>query len=189
MQPFIEKMMLSPLVRRWNDTCGVKTSGEIRPTDVVPVIAPDKSGKQAVYPMKWGYQGHQNLLINARVETAAEKPTFRDDWKSHRCIIPASYYFEWEHLPLKGGKTKTGSKYVVQPKGASVTWLCGLYRIENDLPRFVILTRDAEEKIRFIHDRMPLIMPGEYVDDWIKPDSNPNMLVEKALSEMVAERA
>ena len=186
--PFIEKMLLSPLVRRWNDTTGVKTSGEISPTDVVPVIAPDKSGKQSVYPMKWGYQGQQSLLINARVETAAEKPTFRDGWKSHRCIVPASYYFEREHLPLKDGKIRTGNKYAIQPKGSSVTWLCGLYRIENNMPVFVILTRDAEEDIRFIHDRMPLIMPNALVDDWIKPDSDPNMLVEKALTEMVAER-
>ena len=189
MVPFIEKMMKSPLVRKWNDTSAVLTSGEIRPTDVVPVIAPDKSGKQSVYPMKWGYPGQQKLLINARVETAAEKPTFRADWKSHRCIVPASYYFEWEHLPLNNGKTKTGDKYVIQPKGSSVTWLCGLYRIEDNFPRFVILTRDAAEDIRFIHDRMPLIMPEELVDDWIKPDSDPNTLIEKALSEMVAERA
>ena len=139
--------------------------------------------------MKWGYQGQQKLLINARVETAAEKPTFRDDWKNHRCIVPASYYLEWEHLPLNNGKTKTGDKYAIQPKGSSVTWLCGLYRFENEMPVFVILTRDADEEIRFIHDRMPLIMPDELVDDWIKTDANPNILIEKALTKMVSEKA
>ena len=189
MVPFIEKMMQSPLVRKWNDTTGVKTSGEIAPTDVVPVIAPNRSGKQSVFPMKWGYQGQQKLLINARVETAAEKPTFRDDWKNHRCIVPASYYLEWEHLPLNNGKTKTGDKYAIQPKGSSVTWLCGLYRFEKEMPVFVILTRDADEEIRFIHDRMPLIMPDELVDDWIKTDANPNILIEKALTKMVSEKA
>ena len=189
MVPFIEKMMKSPLVRKWNDTTGIKTSGEIAPADVVPVIAPNRSGNQSVFPMKWGYQGQQKLLINARVETAAEKPTFRDDWKNHRCIVPASYYLEWEHLPLNNGKTKTGDKYAIQPKGSSVTWLCGLYRFENEMPVFVILTRDADEEIRFIHDRMPLIMPDELVDDWIKPDANPNVLIEKALTKMVPERA
>ena len=188
-KPFIEKMMLSPLVRKWNDTCGVKSSGEISPTDVVPVIAPDRAGKQSVFPMKWGYTGKRTLLINARVETAGEKPTFRNDWKSHRCIVPASYYFEWEHLPLNNGKTKTGDKYTIQPEGSSVTWLCGLYRIEDGLPRFVILTRDAADDIRFIHDRMPLIMPDELVNEWIKPDTDPDTLIEKALTRMVAGRA
>ncbi len=189
MTPFIEKMLRSPLVRKWNDTCAVKTSGEISPTDVVPVIAPNRAGEQSVFPMKWGYTGKQNLLINARVETASEKPTFRDDWKSHRCVIPSTYYYEWEHLAGNNGKVKTGDKYVIQPKGSSVTWLCGLYRFENEMPVFVILTRDAASDIRFIHDRMPLIMPDELVGDWIKPDADPNMLVEKALTEMIAEKA
>lgn len=187
-EPFIRQMMKSPLVRKWADTCGVKSSGEIRPTDVVPVIAPDKSGNRAVYPMKWGYQEGQSLLINARVETADKKPTFRVDWKSHRCIVPALYYYEWEHLTLNDGKTKTGDKYAIQPKDSTITWLCGVYRIENSLPKFVILTRDAADDIRFIHDRMPLIMPEGLIDAWIKPDSDPVMLVEKALTQMVAER-
>ena len=76
MVPFIEKMMKSPLVRKWNDTTGVKTSGEIAPTDVVPVIAPNRSGKQSVFPMKWGYQGQQKLLINAGLRRHLKSPRF-----------------------------------------------------------------------------------------------------------------
>lgn len=186
-ESFIVQMMKSPLVRRWNDTCTVKSSGEIKPTDVVPVIAPNRSGNKSVFPMKWGYTG-KTLLINARVETASEKPTFRDDWKSHRCIVPASYYFEWLHLRSNDGKTTTGDKYVIQPKGSSVTWLCGLYRLENEMPHFVILTRDATDPLRFIHDRMPLIMPEDLAGEWIKPDADPNALVDAALTDMIAEK-
>jgi len=188
MKPFLEKMMESPLVRRWNDTSAVVSAGEIHPTDVVPVIASNRSGKQSVFPMKWGYNG-KTLLINARVETASEKPTFREDWKSHRCIVPASYYFEWEHLKANDGKTKTGDKYIIQPQNSSMTWLCGLYRFENELPHFVILTRDAADPIRFIHDRMPLIMPEDRISEWIKPDADPNVLLDYALSDMMSERA
>ena len=188
MKPFLEKMMESPLVRRWNDTSAVVSAGEIHPTDVVPVIASNRAGKQSVFPMRWGYNG-KTLLINARVETAKEKPTFRDDWKSHRCIVPASYYFEWEHLKANDGKTKTGDKYIIQPKNSTMTWLCGLYRFENELPHFVILTRDAADPIRFIHDRMPLIMPEDRINDWIKPDADPNVLLDFALSDMMSEKA
>ncbi len=180
--------MESPLVRRWNDTSAVVSAGEIHPTDVVPVIASNQAGKQSVFPMRWGYNG-KTLIINARVETAKEKPTFREDWKSHRCIVPASYYFEWEHLKANDGKTKTGDKYIIQPKNSTMTWLCGLYRFENELPHFVILTRTAADPIRFIHDRMPLIMPKERINEWIKPDANPNILINKALTDMFAERA
>ena len=186
-EPFIKQMMKSQLVRKWNDTSAVLSSGEIRPTDVVPVIAPNKSGERSVYPMKWGFS-EKSLLINARIETASTKPTFRDAWKAHRCIVPAVYYFEWEHLHLNDGKTKTGRKYAIQPKGSNITWLCGLYRIENNLPRFVILTRDAADDIQFIHDRMPLIMPEELIDEWIKPDTDPSNLINKALTEMVTEQ-
>lgn len=69
-----------------------------------------------------------------------------------------------------------------------MTWLCGLYRIEDGLPVFVILTREPGEEIRFIHDRMPLIMPGDYVNEWIRPDAKPEELVEHALTEMVYEK-
>ena len=69
-----------------------------------------------------------------------------------------------------------------------MTWLCGLYRIEDRLPVFVILTREPGEEIRFIHDRMPLIMPRDCVDEWIRPDAKPEKLVEVALTDMVCEK-
>ncbi len=188
MEPFIKKMTGSPLFREWEHTTPIRTKGEIHPTDVVPVIASNRAGKQSVFPMKWGYSTNAPLL-NARVETASEKPTFRDDWKMRRCIVPASYYFEWEHLKASNGKTKTGDKFLIQPKGSHFTWLCGLYRFENELPHFVILTRNAAEPIRFIHDRMPLIMPDDLVGEWIKPDADPKALIDAALIDMVAERA
>ena len=184
----VEEMNRSPLMRKWQNTVSVKSYGEIRPTDVVPVIAPNRSGERAVYPMKWGYTG-KSLLMNARVETAAEKPTFRDDWARHRCIVPASWYFEWEHRPGNDGRKHTGDKYMIQPKDSSATWLCGLYRIEDGMPVFVILTREPGREIRFIHDRMPLIMPEKLVNEWIRPDVRPEELLPYALTDMVFEKA
>jgi len=183
----VEEMNKSPLVEKWHKTTGITTYGEIRPTNVVPVIASNRSGEKSVFPMKWGYTG-RTLLMNARTETAPEKATFRDAWASHRCIVPASWYFEWEHILGNDGKKRTGDKYLIQPKGSSMTWLCGLYRIEDGLPVFVILTREPGEEIRFIHDRMPLIMPGDCVDEWIRPDAKPEELVDAALTEMVYEK-
>ena len=183
----VEEMNKSPLVSKWQKTTGITTYGEIRPTNVVPVIASNRSGTKAVFPMKWGFKG-QTLLVNARTETAAVKATFKDAWTSHRCIIPASWYYEWEHTIGNDGKKRTGDKYLIQPRGSSMTWLCGLYRIEEGLPVFVVLTREPGEEIRFIHDRMPLIMPGDYVDEWIRPDAKPEKLVAAASVDMVYER-
>ena len=183
----VEEMNKSPLVSKWHATTGITTYGEIRPTNVVPVIASKRSGEKAVFPMKWGFSG-RTLLMNARTETAPIKATFRDAWASHRCIVPASWYFEWEHIVGNDGKKHTGDKYLIQPKGSAMTWLCGLYRFEDGLPVFVILTREAGEEIRFIHDRMPLIMPGDYVDEWSRPGAKPEELVETAMTEMVYEK-
>ena len=187
LRPIVEEMNRSPLVRRWQDTAGIKTHGEIRPTDVVPVIAPDRAGKRSVFPMKWGFSG-KSLLVNARSETAGSKPTFKESWERRRCIVPASWYVEWEHLAGNDGKTRTGDPYMIQPKGSSMTWLCGLYRIEEGLPVFVILTREPGEEIRFIHDRMPLILPERCIDDWIRPDTDPEILLGEALTEMSFEK-
>lgn len=167
----------------------ILTSGEIRPTNVVPVIAPNRKGQMTAYPMKWGFQiPGRSLLVNARVETAAEKPTFKDSWEKRRCIIPASWYFEWEHRIGNSGQKTTGSKYMIQPKGSTVTWLCGLYRMENELPVFTVLTRAPVGELRKIHDRMPLILPGNQIEAWINPEMKPEKLLQFALTDMIYEK-
>ena len=196
LREIVEEMNRSLLAKKWQNTTSIKTCGEIRPTDVVPVIAPNQAGARAVYPMKRGYSG-KTLLMNARTETVSERPTFCDDWAKHRCIIPASWYFEWEHLTGNDGKKHTGDKYKIQPEcrtrtttdmGSTMTWLCGLYRIENGMPVFVVLTREPGDKIRFIHDRMPLIMPDKLVNDWIRREIKPEELLPYALTDMVFEK-
>ena len=183
----------SLLAERFRDKLSkpLVTSGEARPTDVVSVIAPGRSKPKAVFPMKWGYtlKGDSKPLINARVETAAVKPTFKDDWLSHRCIIPASWYYEWEHFKSPDGKIKIGDKYSIQPKDSTITYLCGLYRFENGYPVFTVLTREPSEELLRIHDRMPLILPKELIDEWIKPDSRPEALLQYSITDMVFEKA
>lgn len=169
------------------------TSGEVHPTDVAPVIAPNGRGKRAVYPMKWGFtitvEGKQKPVVNARIETASSKPLFSDAWAKHRCVVPASWYFEWEHPKDGPGGSKKGEKYVIQPKDKSVTWLCGLYRIENDYPVFAVITKSTTGELSRIHDRMPLILSEDKIDDWISPDNDPDALIGYALTEMIAEKA
>ena len=169
----------------------IVTSGEVRPTDIVPVIAPNAKGLKTVFPMQWGFLNKDNkrTLFNARVETAGEKPTFKDAWQSHRCIIPASYYFEWTHFKSPDGREKTGDRFAIQPSGCTLTWLCGLYRIENGYPVFVILTKAPTVELSKIHDRMPLMLPKDRIEDWINPSSNPEELLSYALTDMIIEKA
>ena len=193
LEPIIEEANRSPLKERFESGLGrpLVTAGEVRPTNLVPVIAPNRSGAKTVFPMVWGFTLPRSAspLINARVESAGTKPTFRESWVRRRCIIPASYYFEWEHqMDAATGKARTGEKYRIQPRGAGVTWLAGLYRMEElrgiQVPVFTVLTREPAESIRFIHDRMPVILPGEDVEKWIHLDSKPEEIIQDALTDM-----
>ena len=187
LRPFVEEMNRSPLVAKFQNATVITTQGEVRPTNIVPVIASNRSGKRTVFPMRWGFAA-QTLLINARAETAADKPLFREAWASHRCIVPASYYFEWEHFTDNSGRKRTGPKYLLQPRNSPITFLCGLYRIEASLPVFVILTRQPSADISFIHDRMPLMVGEELVADWVRPTSNPAELAKTAITDMYYEK-
>ena len=197
LRPIIEEANRSALTGRIADRLGrpLITEGEVRPTNIVPVIAPDRSGAGAVFPMVWGFTlpRSSSPLVNARVESAGTKLAFRESWERRRCVVPASYYFEWEHLiHAATGKARTGAKYRIRPKGAEITWLAGLYRIEEmsgmQIPVFTVLTREPSEEIRFIHDRMPVILPGEAVGKWIRPDSNPDEIMKEAMTDMVFEK-
>ena len=189
LRPIIEEMNRSPLMPLFQENAVFAAQGEIRPSTVVPVVASSKAGRRTVYPMKWGFSGKSGLLINARVETAAEKLTFRDSWRSHRCAVPATCYYEWEHLPSPNGKKKLGCKYAIRPAEAGIVWLCGLYRLEHGMPVFVILTREPCDTIRFIHDRMPLILPQDAAEAWIRPNAKPETLLSRAQQEMIFEKA
>ena len=166
------------------------TEGEVFPEALVPVLASSRSGEKAVFPMIWGYHvpGIARTIANARTETAAEKASFKDGWAAHRCVIPASWYYEWQHTLSPSGKPKTGDKYAIMPKSGELTWLCGLYRMEDRYPHFVVLTRAPSESVSFIHDRMPLILPKSEIGNWIDPKCNPHMLLASAVTDMVCEK-
>ena len=197
LRPIVEEMNRAPLAAKMRDKLGkpLTTEGEILPTDIVPTIASAPSGSTKVYPMLWGFtaKGVDRPVVNTRVETAAQKPLWKEAWQKHRCIIPASWYYEWEHLLSPSGKSKTGDRYMIQPRGSEVCYLAGLYQIEEfrDLkyPVFSILTREPSQELSRLHDRMPVILPGEMIEEWIKPDSNPGEIVKSAITDMVFEKA
>ena len=113
LKPYIDRARTSPLTARMIAKMGrpLKTEGEIRPADIAPVIAPDRSRNASVFPMIWGFtnphEGGQPL-VNCRVESAKDKPLWKESWRRRRCIIPCSYYFEWEHFTTPDGRKRPG---------------------------------------------------------------------------------
>lgn len=135
----------------------IKMEGEIFPTDIVPV----QTGIDLFEPMKWGFTSFDGKpLINARSETATEKKTFAESMRKQRCVIPASGYFEWR----KTADGKVKHKFYLPD---SSLHLAGCWRLENERPVFVILTRDAVGKAKDIHKRMPVIIPEGRLDAWL----------------------
>ena len=192
MTSLVDAALQSPLMAQIsrNHLATLVRSGEVFPTSLVVAGATNRQMQPAVFPMLWGFtiQGRQTAIVNAHTETAAEKQTFRESWKTHRCIVSASWYDEWQHFPAEDGKGIAKIKYAIQPKNASITYLCGLYRIENGLPCFVILTRKPSADVAHIHDRMPLILPKEAIHVWVNPAVKPEDVLPYALTSMVAEK-
>ena len=140
----------------------VKTSGDLHPGDRVPALCRGRSGGIGAFAMEWGYRMEDGRrLINARLETAAQKPTFRDGMRSRRCLMPMSAYYEWE----RRGNDRV--KYRIAPSGDGLNCLAGVYRLEEDGPRFAVLTMEAADELAFIHDRMPVLVPYAAREAWL----------------------
>jgi len=143
-------------------------TGEIFPTDVAPVLIAEESSVQPVL-MTWGYPKWQGTgtVINARAETADEKPMFRNSIIHRRCIIPSTGFFEWDH---SGATAK--SKFLVKRKESAMLYMAGLFSIfadkgGNRFAAYVILTVNANASVRAIHDRMPLVIEPGLNERWL----------------------
>ena len=138
----------------------LKTQGEIFPSDLVPA----QTGPGQYQVMQWGFRAFdKRLIINARSETALEKPLFRKAMQDRRCLLPASGYYEWQ--ALQGKKQRFAFS---PPQG--ILLLAGCYRQEADKipPVFVILTREAQPAFSHIHKRMPVIIPPDQAQAWLQ---------------------
>lgn len=131
---------------------------EVRPTDTAPVLLSD--GRLRL--LRWGFQPHfaKGPLINARSETAAEKPSFMAAFERRRCIVPATGFFEWKDT----GQEKK-EKHCFRTADSFLA-LAGLWEVfvinETETPCFTILTTQATDQMDGIHYRMPvLLLPHE----------------------------
>lgn len=82
---------------------------------------------------------------------------------------------------------------MIQPEGAEITYLAGLYRFEEhrgvQVPMFAVITRESVEPVSSIHDRMPLILGKDSLSEWIHPNGDPDKIAKTALTKMVMEKA
>jgi putative SOS response-associated peptidase YedK len=179
---FAQAKEILTLLNRFNfygeDAAGVVPRYNIAPTQSVPVIFHDGEDLHLRH-MRWGLIPHWakdpaigNRLINARGETAAEKPSFRTPFKRRRCLVPATGFYEWQK-PV-GGK---GSKipYYIFRRDEGLLCFAGLWD-HWDAPNgdivqsFTIITTRPNKLMRPVHDRMPVILDEADENLWLNPD-------------------
>jgi len=122
-----------------------------------------------------------NRMINARMETVAEKPAYKKAFAVRRCLLPADGYFEWYPTEQKtqAGKPRK-QPFFIRPRDGGTLAMAGLYEIwrdptrdEDDPERFrwtcTVLTTEAEDSVGHIHDRMPLMVEPDRWGRWLDP--------------------
>lgn len=153
----------------------------IAPTDPVAVVRrAEGTGPRELVTARWGLVPHWvddpsdwPTLINARSETAADKPAFRDAFRARRCLVPADGFYEW--VKIDGRK----QPYHIRLDEDRPFAFAGLWdRWEGGDGRSfdscTILTTDANEKVAPLQDRMPVLLPPEAYERWTDPAAWPD---------------
>ena len=158
-----------------------KAGQDVFPSDPSTVI---RGGEGALLAenMQWGYRvpNGSGLIINARAETAKEKKMFSDSVRNRRCVIPASGFYEWD-------KYKTKYRFTLPDSGLIL--LAGFYRDEEDGRRYTILTTEANDSMKPVHGRMPLMIGRDEIRPWISDDGKLDGFLERPQIPLVCEQA
>lgn len=137
----------------------------IAPTHRILSVITSKDRYRAGY-FKWGYTMDSSLVVNAKSETIIHKPLFEKDVRQRRCVVIASGYYEWK-------ATEHGKQpyYIYQHQDKPILF-AGVYRKvqKGNVTQYecVIITKQAEEQLLHIHERMPLMLKPAQVKSWLQ---------------------
>jgi len=145
----------------------------IAPTQDVATVSRGNDNADKAVIRKWGlipgWAKESKIgakMINARAESITEKPSFKNPFKSKRCLVPASAFYEWQ------GKGKNRRPWLISLKNCNIITFAGIFDrwINEDdvtIESFSIITTAANELVKPIHDRMPVILNPERYDAWL----------------------
>ena len=146
-------------------------AGDVHPSEMAPVVVTDDKRLSCRW-QKWGFPGFsgKQLIINARSESALEKKMFRESVEHRRIVVPATWFYEWN---------KNKEKSIFYRENQPVLYMAGLYNRYQDEDRFVILTTAANESMKPVHDRMPLLLERDEIEKWLFEDRLTEALLQK----------
>jgi putative SOS response-associated peptidase YedK len=168
----------------------------VAPTQMVTAVRIADGGQRELCQLKWGLVPHWadgpaigSRMINARAESVASKPAFRQAFKLRRCLVVADGFYEWQ----KNGRHK--QPYYIRLTDDRPFGFAGVWerwsKTGAEIESCSIITTDANELMAGIHNRMPVIVPPEAYELWLSPDTQELELLQSLLrpfgaSEMVA---
>jgi len=145
----------------------------VAPTQMIPVVRHNANGERELVQVRWGFVPRWAKdpsigarMINARAETIASKPAFRNAFQRHRCLVPADGFYEWRPGP-RGKQPMRIARADGQPFG-----MAGLYERWRSpdgevLDTCTILTTHANALLAGMHERMPVIVPPDRYEHWL----------------------
>ena len=147
-------------------------NGDIYPSQPAPVLF-GAEGRLIAGTMCWGFPPYEGkgLLINARAETLLQKKTFRDSARHRRCVLPARHFYEWN---------LSREKAVCYQAGRPTLYLAGCYDLKEGENRFVVITTQANETLRKVHERMHLLIAEEELAGWLFDDEAAEAMLRRA---------
>ncbi|TNE36705.1 MAG: SOS response-associated peptidase [Alphaproteobacteria bacterium] len=158
----------------------------VAPTNAVPVVRL-KDNHRDIAMMRWGLvpswakEIRPKPLINARAETVAEKPAFRGPYRHHRCLVPADGYYEWRKEP-DGGKQPY---YILRADGQMFAmagiWTDWMAPDGSELDTMAIITTRANDHLRPLHDRMPVMIEEKDFELWLETSGGKDLDVDALL--------
>ena len=145
--------------------------GEVYPTHSAPVLV-EMGGELVPDLLCWGFPWPgRRPVVNARAETLLERPMFRDAALHRRCVVPASAFYEWDSEKQKS---------LFRREDGGVLYLAGVCAVRSGLDCFCIVTTSANDSMREVHDRMPLIFDRAQAKAWLRSaDDIPQLLQTK----------
>ncbi|QHC66994.1 SOS response-associated peptidase [Rathayibacter sp. VKM Ac-2759] len=180
-------------------------SWNIAPTQRIPVVAESMKGVEEGEPprrrlaaARWGLVPRSAAdpsagapLFNARIESVAEKPAFRESYAARRAIVPASGWYEW-----RVGADGVKSPVFIAPEGGALVLFAGVYEwwrsAEPGAPWLLsatILTRPSAGTVADVHERMPVLLQPELIEDWLDPNAEGDGSLLRAASDGAGELA
>lgn len=167
----------------------------IAPTQQVLAVRV-RDGTREARRMRWGLIPHWAkadarlpLMINARCETLAARPAYRDAFRSHRCLIPADGFYEWR---TNDGRKTPKTPYFLRLADGEPFAFAGLWAHwrggAEPITSCAIVTAPANSALAPIHDRMPLILPREHEAAWLDPEQRDPDALQDLLAPVGPER-